>query len=662
MDDEAIFAPADESGTDSSKANSKAWGDDFHYRALFEHSDDCIFIINFDLHYMAANPQALNLLGYSENELVGKPMSEIVSPDEMLNREAALDNNPNLLERILRRKDGSAVPVEISTSIVYDETGRPVCIQSIARDISRRKEVERALQRHNQIMLSISDATTRLLQSTKIEHKIAEVLESLGRAAGAVACFIVEINAIKGSNSIQIRSEWQKDRIFRLDVAQLIAPFEAAILNQRAGIFADDMDMPPAQSAAIVQIVGEAAQDSRVFLGLFYPEKVQAWLPAQQEAVQIAANIIGAALQRNQHEEAILISEARNRSIIEALPDLIIRMDTNGKILDYSARPDHPLYRPPVAVAGKLLAEIWPEEIASQIMGGHENGAFSEPHHLKEFKLPFSAQTYEARLSPIAAHEALLVVRDITEQAALNQMKSDFINRASHELRTPLATVILMSNLIQEGGTAEELREYWSVLTSELNRQKILIERLLIAGRLESGTMKLESEHIDLVATLEESILAVKPIANKKKIAIQLSTPEKPIPVLGDKSALQQVFINLINNATKFSPEGTSVEVNVMLTGESAQTAITDHGMGIPPEDLPHLCERFFRGKNVTIAEIPGSGIGLYIVKSIIEELGGSLKVESVLKYGTTITVAVKRPKSLPELALLAGSTRSPNT
>jgi len=642
MDDDV--APASEFQTDSSKVSSKAWGDDFLYRALFEHSDDCIFIISFDLHYMAANPQALNLLGYSENELIGKPMSEIVSLDETLNQDAVLDDGSSLLERILRRKDGSAVPVEISTSIVYDETGKPVCIQSIARDISRRKEVERALQRHNQIMLSISVATMRLLKPTKFEDGIAEVLELLGQATGAVSCFIIGINAIGGHSSINVMVEWQKDSSFHIDITQFAAPFMESMLNMNASIFAEDIDISPAQSVAIARIEGKTG--SREFLGLFYPENVDAWLPAQRDAVQIAANLIGASMQRNQYEETILISEARNRSIINALPDLIIRMDTAGKILDYSARPDHPLYRPQAVVAGKLLSEIWPEEIASQIMGWNERGAFTEPQHLKEFILPFSAQTYESRLSPIAAHEALLVVRDITEQAMLNQMKSDFINRASHELRTPLTTVILMANLIQEGGTPEELSEYWTVLTSELNRQKILIERLLIAGRLESGTMKLEIAPVDLISTLEESILAVKPIANKKNIAIQLYTPEKPVLVMGDKSGLQQVFINLINNAAKFSPEGTSVDVNLTLTREHAQAAISDHGMGIPPEDLPHLCERFFRGKNVTIAEIPGSGIGLYIVKSIVEELGGRLKVESVLKQGTTITVVLNRPNS----------------
>ena len=122
-------------------------------------------------------------------------------------------------------------------------------------------------------------------------------------------------------------------------------------------------------------------------------------------------------------------------------------------------------------------------------------------------------------LPPSALTEALLVVRDITEQAKLNEMKSDFINRASHELRMPLTNAILMVNLIQEGGAPAELQEYWSILTSELDRQKVLIERLLVAGRLESRALKLEIAPIDLASILDESILAVKLFANKKNIS-----------------------------------------------------------------------------------------------------------------------------------------------
>jgi PAS domain S-box-containing protein len=628
------------------RSKNKAWGDDFHYRALFEQSDDCIFIISLGLLYMAANPQALNLLGYTESELVGKQVSEIMSLDETLSHATVLDDSADLVERILRRKDGTLVPVEISTSIVYDETGQPAYIQSIVRDISKRKEVERLLQRRDQIMFSISNATTRLLQSTRFESNIGGVLESLGRASGASACFLIEIERNPKTASINVLSQWQKESSYRLDIAKSLAPRLESILNSQPALFAENLDIPQARSVAVFQIVGKT--EAHEFLGLFYPEDVDAWLPAQRDAVQIAANLIGAAWQRNQHEEAILASEARNRTIINALPDLIIRMGAQGKILDYNVKPDHPLFQPHDAVAGKLLSEIWPGEIAGQIMGSNTGEAFTEPHHLKEFRLPFSPQTYEARLAPITSHEALLVVRDITEQAKLNEMKSDFINRASHELRMPLTNAILMVSLIQEGGTPAELQEYWSILTSELDRQKVLIERLLVAGRLESRALKLEIAPIDLVSILDESILAVKLFADKKNIGMRVSIPTKPINVLGDKSGLQQVFINLINNAVKFSPEGSSVEVDVRLDTQEARVAISDHGMGIPAEDIPHLFERFFRGRNVTIAEIPGSGIGLYIVKSIIEELGGSIKVESVLKQGTTITVTLNRSQSQP--------------
>ena len=636
---------ADKSQPEESK--NKAWGDDFHYRALFEQSDDCIFIISLGLCYMAANPQALQLLGYSESELIGLSVSEVMSLDESLGHATILDDSSNLVERILRRKDGTLVPVEISTSIVYDGAGQPAYIQSIARDITRRKEVEHLLQRRNQIMASINNASTRLLQSTRFENNIGAVLESIGQASGASACFIIEIKLPPVPASLYVLFQWKRESSSRLDIVEILAPSLESILISQPVLFAGNVDFPQARSVAVVQIVSRSG--SRVFLGLCYPEDMQTWLTAQRDGLQIAASLIGAAWQRNQHEEAILASEARNRTIIEALPDLIIRMDAQGKILDYNAKPDHPLFQPHDAVAGKLLSEIWPEDVAGQIMGSNAGAAFTEPHYLKEFRLPFSTQIYEARFAPIGSSEALLVVRDITEQAKLNEMKSDFINRASHELRMPLTNAILMVNLIQEGGSPAELQEYWRILTSELDRQKVLIERLLVAGRLESRALKLEIAPIDLASILDESILGVKMFANKKNISIRVSQSAGPIIVMGDKSGLQQVFINLINNAVKFSPEGSSVELDVRLEAEAVRVAISDHGMGIPAEDIPHLCERFFRGRNVTIAEIPGSGIGLYIVKSIVEELGGSIQVESILKQSTTITVALKRPDpSLP--------------
>jgi signal transduction histidine kinase len=293
-------------------------------------------------------------------------------------------------------------------------------------------------------------------------------------------------------------------------------------------------------------------------------------------------------------------------------------------------------------IAGKKLVETWPEETVIKILGEENKDTFSGPHWWEGFQLPFSSSVYESRLHPINSREALIIIRDITDVVRLNEMKTDFINRASHELRTPLTAAILMTDLIQQGGTQEEQQEYWGILRNELNRQKILIDRLLMAGRLESGMLKLESVRLDLIPVLEESMQAVKPIVNKKKIALVLNAPQKPVNILGDNGALQQVFINLINNAAKFSPEGKSITINISFSNGYVDVAIVDQGMGIGPEAIPHLFEKFYRAKNVTAAEIPGSGIGLYIVKSIIEELGGKINVESELNRGTTLIVHLR--------------------
>jgi len=142
---------------------------------------------------------------------------------------------------------------------------------------------------------------------------------------------------------------------------------------------------------------------------------------------------------------------------------------------------------------------------------------------------------------------------------------------------------------------------------------------------------------------LEEAVMAVKPIAAKRKVRLSMTTHGQSMGVIGDKGGLQQVFINLINNAAKFSAEGGAVNINVSQNENEVLVAIIDSGVGIPQDAIPYLFERFYRAKNVTIAEIPGSGIGLYIVKSIVDGLGGNIQVDSVINKGTTFTVSLQR-------------------
>src|SRR5215212_10603369 len=135
------------------KSQMKQWGEDLHYRALFEQTSECVFIIGLDFCYLAANHQALSLLGYKEHELVGMPASQVISQHDFLGHESLfVVDESHLYERILKRKDGSTFPVEVSTSIVYDDNDAPAYIQSIAHDISERKEAEWALKRHAQIL------------------------------------------------------------------------------------------------------------------------------------------------------------------------------------------------------------------------------------------------------------------------------------------------------------------------------------------------------------------------------------------------------------------------------------------------------------------------------------------------------------------------------
>ena len=627
---------------------NRSWDSTLSYRTLFEQTGECIFIIGLDFHYITANQQALDLLGYEEEELVNKPVDEVVTQEATpnLNDEVTDDNSIHLQERILKRKDGTSIPVEISTTVVYDDDGQPTHIQSVARDISIRKRSEQTLKRNALILSIISNATAKLLQSSDIEKNIPFLLEALGNALNISCCVIFSLDDFSGPPVAQIRYQWSRSNLSNSDISIEIEPRIPQILDGNSLTLPSVRAERPGDEISrlsFVTIKMDGAFSSKGYLGFFENGEKLPWSQTEMDALRTAANLINAALQRKQYEETIRLSEARNRIIVDALPDLIIRVDIDGIVLDYSANPDHPLYIHRELACGRQLNKTFPDEIVAQIFGEENLIAFVTPQKVEEFRLPYALGTYEASLYPIDTDEALILVRDVTEQVKLNEMKSDFINRASHELRTPLTSAMLMVELIQEGGTPDEMENCWKTLKRELYRQKELIDHLLMAGRLESGMIGIDARAIDLLPILRESMQSVQPIIAKRNISLKLHHDKEISRLWGDTGGLQQVFINLINNAAKFSPEGSTINIRVSQNDTHVKISIVDKGVGIPQEAIPHLFERFYRAKNVTIAEIPGSGIGLYIVNSIVSELGGNIDVKSIPNKGTTFTVYLKR-------------------
>jgi signal transduction histidine kinase len=149
------------------------------------------------------------------------------------------------------------------------------------------------------------------------------------------------------------------------------------------------------------------------------------------------------------------------------------------------------------------------------------------------------------------------------------------------------------------------------------------------------------------MAVIEEAISSVKPQADARKIAIQLKTPEETLSeILTDRQSLIQVLLNLLSNAIKYSHPHGQIVVSAHQAGESIFVEVTDQGMGIPEQDLPHIATRFYRAKNAAQMEIQGTGIGLYIVSEIMQSLGGSLKIYSIENEGTTATIRLPiKPK-----------------
>lgn len=225
------------------------------------------------------------------------------------------------------------------------------------------------------------------------------------------------------------------------------------------------------------------------------------------------------------------------------------------------------------------------------------------------------------------------------ELANADKVKNDFISSVSHELRTPLTAIKGWGETLRDAdaGDKELIQKGMQVIIGETERLSSMVEDLLDFSRMQTGRLSLIMSRMDLVAELSEAVLMFTERAKREGLSLLYDEPEIFLTVIGDKNRLRQVFVNILDNALKYSDSGDTVEVTAKAQGDFAVITIADTGIGISKEDLPNVKAKFFKANSTR----RGSGIGLAVADEIINLHGGKLTLESVEGKGTTVTIQI---------------------
>ena len=256
------------------------------------------------------------------------------------------------------------------------------------------------------------------------------------------------------------------------------------------------------------------------------------------------------------------------------------------------------------------------------------------------------SRSFEVQAAPLAGPSssgAMAILHDITDLERLERVRKDFVANVSHELRTPLTAIRGYAETLLDGALddPDHRRRFVEIIQSHAIRLNNIASDLLALSELESGRPPLAPGKLSVLATLEAAMRTVESEAAMRKVQLGWGTVED-LQVMGNKIKLEQAFVNLLDNAVKFNRGGGEVWVEASrLPGGKVAISIADSGIGIPSEDVPRIFERFYRVDKARSREVGGTGLGLSIVKHVIEQMHGSVSVESQLNKGSRFTVVL---------------------
>lgn len=593
----------------------------------------------------------------------------------------------------LRREAGRALE-DTFLDFVYqpmrDRDGKVTGILVHGVDVTERHRVEV----RDRFLLSLEDELRRLVDPAQITATGARLL---GDFLEADRCAYADVEADQDTfNLVGDYNRGVPSIVGRYRFADFGAEV-LALMRAGAPYVVDDVDrhQPPIEDPSHYRrtqvqavICVPLLKGGRLVAAMAVHQKVpRAWTPAEVELVEHVARRCYESIQRGRVENTLRQSEMQFRQLADAMPQIVFAADSNGHV-DYFNRQWYEYTGIPQGEVGfeswkhvhtpeglRDVAEAWPEALRT-----------GQPYEL-EYPLRRRDGQYRwhlGRALPIrdesgkvirwfgtntdihdrkqiedALGQALHAEQHARSEAEMaSRMKDEFLATLSHELRTPLNAILGWSHMIRrEGVTPAQLAHGADVIERNARAQAKIIEDLLDMSAIISGKVRLDVGKVDVATLVRTAIDTARPTADAKHIRLQPEIePAAGVELSGDPHRLQQVLWNLLSNAIKFTPRNGQVRLVVRRTDGQLEICVSDTGEGIAPEFLPFVFDRFRQADATTTRKHGGLGLGLSIVKQLVELHGGTVRVESEGRgHGATFLISLPLAGVPPEAVASAG-------
>lgn len=591
--------------------------------AIVTSSDDAVIGGTLDGIVTDWNPAAERLYGYAAAEAIGAPLAMLIPPervgeiDAILERVRRGERMPEI-ETVRRTKSGRLIDVSVRISPVHDDSGRIIGTSAVTRDISARKaaEAERAATHQNarEVLERITDGFCALDRDWRFTYVNPMTEQILGRRR----------------DELLGKTIWEE-------------------LGHAAGT--------PVHAA-----FQQAKAEGITTVVEFYDPRLGGWFEARvypsKDGLTVFFRDVTA---RNELELRLRASESKYRTLVEQIPAVVyvLAADEDQTPLYFSPRIQDLTGEAPeeaLAFKGHWLEQVHPDDYARVAAEDARITAAGEPFRMEYRQLRKDGSYVWVRdecvpvrneAGQVVAWQGVLLDVDARMQLGVaqeaNRAMTMFLGMMSHELRTPMQSVLGYAALLRggfRGPLTPDQAEDIALIQLGAERMMTLVEQMLDLSQMEAGQLELAAEPVDLAAIIEQVRQHVAPQAAAKGLDLRIDLPSSLPSALGDARRLQQIVLNLVENAVKFTETG-SVRVAARTTESGVAVAVSDTGIGIPPEALPHIFETFRQVDSSTSRPYGGAGLGLAIAKRLAERMGGCITVETQHQVGSTFTLGL---------------------